>query len=253
MKSNKKFRNPLQLFLYVCLLIIASNGLAGGAEVDCLECHDDLKEKKVIHAALETGCESCHSAIDATDVPHEKTNSVDQGLSSEPPELCYECHDKEDMEGKVTHSPVEGGECTSCHNPHKSDNEKLLMSEPPALCYECHDEDDFKGKLTHAPVAVGKCVACHGPHASDNLALLLHKINKVCVKCHLEKDLTSGSHIISGFGNTVHPVKKKKDPKREGRTLSCSSCHNPHSSEWIKLFRYKANSLYDLCMHCHDK
>jgi predicted CXXCH cytochrome family protein len=345
MKRNKKIRNLLKLFLCVCLLTIAFNRLAGGAEVDCLECHDDLKEKKVVHAALESGCESCHSAIDPTDVPHEKTNSVDKGLSSEPPGLCFECHDEDDFKGKVTHSPVEGGMCTSCHNPHSADQEKLLLSEPPGLCFECHDEDDFKGKVTHSPVeggmctschnphksgqeklllseppglcfechdeddfkgkvthspveggmctschfphksdnkklvqeplpdlcfmchdtdafskenvhppvAVGECVACHGPHASKYPALLLQKINKVCAKCHSERDLRTGVHIIRGFGTAGHPVKGKKDPKREGRKFSCSSCHEPHSSYWLKLFRYKANSLYDLCMHCHNK
>jgi predicted CXXCH cytochrome family protein len=188
MKSNKKFRNPLQLFFYVCLLIIVSNRLAGGAEVDCLECHDDLKEKKVIHEALESGCDSCHSAIDATDVPHEMTNSVDKGLSSEPPGLCFECHDEDDFKGKVNHSPVEEGMCTSCHNPHKSGQEKLLQSEPPGLCFECHDEDDFKGKVNHSPVEEGMCTSCHFPHKSDNEKLLQSEPPGLCFECHDEDD-----------------------------------------------------------------
>jgi predicted CXXCH cytochrome family protein len=69
-------------------------------------------------------------------------------------------------------------------------------------------------------------------------------------------------HAISGFGKSGHPLggdtpsKKKskgpmKDPKREGKLFSCVSCHNPHSSDSIKLFRYPANSSMALCTHCH--
>lgn len=289
----------LSLVLAVIVSLLGLTDRSAHGEVDCLTCHGDLAKKKVVHAALQMGCPTCHSAIDATDIPHKKTNTIAKGLSSEPPELCYGCHDKNKFEGKVTHPPVMGGMCTSCHNPHSSDTAKLLLSEPPALCFTCHEEKKFKGKFTHSPVAGGMCttchsphksdnekllqalapdlcfnchdkagfskqnihppvaggmcLTCHGPHASDYPAQLLHKINDVCIECHTQKDLKTGLHVISGFGAGGHPVKGKKDPKRTGKEFACSSCHDPHSSEWMKLFRYKAQSLFELCQHCHEK
>jgi len=52
-------------------------------EVDCLMCHSALSQEKVVHPAVQMGCQSCHVAVDATKFPHEFTNKVSRGLSSE--------------------------------------------------------------------------------------------------------------------------------------------------------------------------
>ena len=73
----------------------------------------------------------------------------------------------------------------------------------------------------------------------------------LCLDCHgaVEKS----PHAIKGFGNAGHPVGKreKKDPKRPDRLFTCGSCHNPHSSDSIRLFRYPAKSTMALCRNCH--
>ncbi|MEE9561479.1 MAG: cytochrome c3 family protein, partial [Thermoanaerobaculia bacterium] len=55
--------------------------------------------------------------------------------------VCLDCHDLEDALGaKVTHAPVESGECTACHNPHVARYGALLRERPGPLCAQCHGD-----------------------------------------------------------------------------------------------------------------
>jgi predicted CXXCH cytochrome family protein len=251
----KKVISATLLFvIYIIVVIFISNISERPAygEANCLSCHEALSKGKVVHPALQMGCTTCHSAIDANELPHKKTSKTARGLSSEQPDLCYGCHDKAKFTQKNVHAAIGMG-CTSCHNPHSSKNAKLLNAEPPGLCFNCHDKAGFSKKNVHPPVAGGMCMSCHTPHSSNEIALLLKPVNDVCITCHTASDIRRGIHIVRGFSTRGHPVKGKKDKMRPDRDLSCSSCHNPHSSDWIKLFRYEANSPFVLCLHCHPK
>jgi len=233
------------------------------AEVDCNKCHAILTVRmKVVHAAVQMGCPTCHSGIsDALKVPHTKTNTITKGLSAEQPDLCYGCHDKEKFTKKTVHAAIGMG-CTGCHNPHASNNEKLLNSSIPDLCFNCHDKAEFSRKNIHAAIQMG-CLTCHTPHSSDQPSLLSKPIYAVCFDCH--ETVGKQPHAIAGFSKSGHPLglpkKTKKDgqespshvkdPKREGKIFSCASCHNPHSSDSIRLFRYPASTTMQLCSQCH--
>ena len=244
------------LFTMVMTLLIQSAAFSG--EINCLECHDDLAKEKNVHQALQMGCTTCHSGIDASVVPHKKTNKITKGLSSEQPELCYGCHDKKNFIKKTVHPALESG-CTSCHNPHSSKYKKLLIAEPPALCQNCHDKAEFSKKNVHEPVAEGMCMTCHTPHSSDYPSLLLKQPIKVCLECH--EDVRKTPHAMTGFESAGHPIGLLKrgtkefldDPARPGKKFYCGSCHNPHSSDYMKLLRYKANMALDICINCHKK
>ena len=265
----RKLRFFSVLAAVAALLSLASAALAAAAdpqpaEIDCNKCHASLTVRmKVIHAAIPMGCPSCHSGIaEANKVPHRKTNTITKGLSAEQPELCYSCHDKAKFTKKTVHAAVGMG-CSGCHNPHASNNNKLLVAAVPDLCFNCHDKAEFSRKNVHAPVAGGMCLSCHNPHSSDNPGLLTKVLYSVCFDCHDE--VGKQPHAIAGFSQKGHPVglpkkerkgKKErladvKDPKREGKLFSCASCHNPHSSDNIKLFRYPAKRSMDLCSNCH--
>ncbi|MGE5174622.1 MAG: cytochrome c3 family protein [Betaproteobacteria bacterium] len=223
----------------------------GTQPVNCLDCHSDLAPEKGAHPAVAMGCTTCHTGIDASDVPHKITNKIAKGLSAEQPDLCYDCHDKSMFDKKVVHAAVGMG-CTGCHNPHASKNPKLLVTDIPALCYTCHDKGTFTKKTVHPPVESGMCTTCHSPHASNDIALLLQPVNKLCSTCH-EKQ-SSGRHIMSGFGfGDDHPVKGKADPSKPNRELSCVSCHNPHASSGKKLFVNEMAGPANLCLLCHKK
>lgn len=272
---------------------------AYGDEVDCLMCHEELTKKKVVHPAVQMGCPTCHSAIDATDIPHKKSNKITKGLASEVPELCFGCHENKMFEGKDVHPPVLGGMCLSCHNPHstdspkllvsevpslcftchdknkfedkkihppvkdgmclmchfphKSDNEKLLQLEVPDLCFNCHDKAEFTKKNVHPPVEAGMCLDCHNPHASKNASLTVKAITALCTSCHTVPEIKNGIHIVRGMSSAGHPVSGKSDPKRPDKKFTCASCHQPHSSDYKKIMRYKNDVPFEVCINCHLK
>jgi predicted CXXCH cytochrome family protein len=219
-------------------------------EIDCLMCHGDLAGKKVKHAAVDMGCPGCHSAVDASDVPHKMKTRIPKGLSSTQPELCYGCHDRAAFSKRTVHAALGMG-CTGCHNPHSSEGQKLLTAPVPDLCFNCHDKTEFNRKNTHPPVAAGQCLTCHSPHATDSMSLLVKEPLALCLECH--DAVEKRPHAIKGFANAGHPLGKKavKDPKRPDRAFYCGSCHDPHSSDSVRLFRYQARSTMGLCTNCH--
>ncbi|TAL23281.1 MAG: hypothetical protein EPN94_09670 [Nitrospirae bacterium] len=228
--------------------------LASGSEL-CFMCHDkkNFSGKKILHPPVSGGmCPSCHA-------PH--SSDSEKLLLSAQPGLCLICHDKAKFENKIVHAPVAGGMCTSCHFPHQGDSEKLLMASQPDLCYNCHDKTEFTKKNVHAAVMMG-CTSCHSPHASKQRYLFDKAINNLCLTCHA--DVAKNPHAISSFaaGAAGHKLRGRrvrkegkievgKDPARPDKEFSCSSCHNPHSSDSIKLFRYKVNTAMEMCINCH--
>ena len=255
------------LFMSCIMASILFSSNAPATDIDCLKCHGKLAKGSVVHAAMSMGCTTCHTAIDAKTVPHKKSGAVARGLSAEQPDLCYGCHAREAFGKKTVHAALAMG-CTSCHNPHSSNTPKLLIAEAPDLCFTCHDKTLFSKKTIHAPVAGGMCLTCHVPHASDEVALLANSPYDLCVTCHGE--ITKKPHAVSGLSASSHPLgpnrptkRKRKqdvsaepqlpimDPSRPGRTFYCGSCHEPHSTESPRLFRFKAKSGMGLCVNCH--
>lgn len=118
-------------------------------------------------------------------------------------------------------------------------------------CFKCHEGIANK-KFKHGPVDAGYCNLCHDPHASPNPAWLRKPAWELCTTCHADQG--SGVHVVAGvvYGNS-HPTKSKRDPARPGKRLTCSSCHDPHSSENEQLFAYDVNSRAELCTICHAK
>jgi predicted CXXCH cytochrome family protein len=228
------------------LTVLSLYKVAWGA-IDCLKCHGDLVKKKVVHPAVQIGCQACHSQIDATVTPHKETGGAEMGLSSDTPDLCYGCHDKSAFTGKkIVHPPVGRGFCTFCHLPHQSDNPHLLRDKLPVLCYECHDRTDFSYENVHAPVRLGKCMSCHRPHEADRRFLLVGEINEVCLGCH--KKVSQQPHVEEGVMGG-HPTGTKSEVSVGGKKmkLTCISCHKPHSSPWIGLLQFSP----PICENCH--
>lgn len=214
------------VFLSVVLIMIIVKAV--GQEKTCIDCHDNLMNKKVVHPVAEESCDYCH---ELTGDKHPTRNKKDFSMTDKLPDLCFMCHEIPD--GKHTHVPFEEGECTMCHSPHSTDNEKLLVSAPTSnLCFECHfnvfPDDDF----LHRPVAEGNCQGCHDPHRSDQKHLLKLQLPYLCFKCHEE----TGSELKASH---VHP------PFED----DCQNCHGNHNSKERKLLVSKTP---DLCFDCHD-
>jgi predicted CXXCH cytochrome family protein len=208
----------------------------------CYGCHDrsQFRGKSIHPPVVIDACTACHN-------PHQ--SNFKKLLVKDIPQLCYECHNESKFKGESIHQPVGNGLCMKCHKPHASNFSKMLINEPPELCYPCHDKRLFTKKYVHVVAAIPNgCNLCHYPHAGGYKDLLLQPVFDLCTSCHSEQ--INGMHILGmehlGVGESLHPVKGVPDPSSPSKELTCISCHNPHSSEYNRLFVQR-----NLCMRCH--
>jgi DmsE family decaheme c-type cytochrome len=181
----------------------------------CFSCHKKKKEwvKNVStqHGALVTGkaCLNCHE-------PH--ASNIAKRLSMAPLDLCMSCHDKElrtpggttlaNMkrlltENKDHHGPIRQKDCSGCHNPHGSDEFRLLRAEYPSEFYMPFNIENYN----------------------------------LCFKCH-EKTIVQDSETdtLTNFRNGKDNLHFKHINKRDkGRT--CRACHETHASNYPKHIR----------------
>jgi predicted CXXCH cytochrome family protein len=183
--------------------------LQSEAPVLCLTCHKDKKDYlakiAVKHGALDVNrsCLNCHD-------PH--NSNIASILALAPMDLCMSCHDKEYKRKKgkpVTniqkwlaentdhHGPIKQQDCSGCHNPHGSENFRILRNPYPPnfykpfavenynLCFGCHEKtlvlNPETTRLTNfrngnmnlhfvhvnKPIKGRTCRACHETHASN--------------------------------------------------------------------------------------
>lgn len=190
--------------------------------------------KKVVHppyamAKAEKDCSFCHTEKDG------KSGA----LKMDTPELCNQCHEAKDTK-KFVHGPVAAGACTACHNPHESDNMKLLrFPNINQLCTSCHmDKGDFLKNTKHIhPPVQDQCINCHDAHTENFKFQLKADGNKdLCLMCHVEKK----EHLAS----VTHKHGALDRPKK------CLECHNPHGSNTPKMLIKETSK--DLCLSCHN-
>ncbi|MBI5610082.1 MAG: cytochrome c3 family protein [Deltaproteobacteria bacterium] len=211
----------------------------------CLDCHAGVKTAmgaSVKHEAMSSGrgCMNCHN-------PH--ASNVEHMLTRLPFDQCVGCHDKDgvvDAAGKpltnykklldenpVHHAPVAGKDCSSCHQPHGSENFRLLVAPYPAQFYSPFD-----------PAKYALCFTCHDD------------------KMVTAAETTTATRFRDGARN-LHYV-HVNNPSR-GRT--CRACHEVHASKqpfqvrdgvpfgpkgWILKVNFKANPDGGTCdKTCH--
>jgi predicted CXXCH cytochrome family protein len=191
------------------------------------QCHTRLLKAKVLHPVAEA-CDSCHQA---SATPHPQKKGKTFTLVQKVPQLCEQCHPPfGSMKG--VHPPVKDGACTTCHDPHASNEPKLLPQPMKELCLMCHP-DILKYKNQHGPAATGDCTACHAPHEAKGKSLLLKEGEQLCFLCHVDMQGELKKKVI-------HPAIQQ----------GCTSCHNPHSSPARKLLAEEGEKL---CFQCHPQ
>lgn len=214
--------------LYFLIIFLPLSLYAQATPESCINCHSDLMQQKVLHAAATDACDNCHLS---TGVEHPGGEGKGFKLNEELPGLCFICH--EDLTKEYIHAPAEMGECLMCHSPHSSPNKSLLIESPQSsLCAQCHDMGITERAVKHKPVEEGNCSSCHDPHQSDISRFLITKKPDLCLNCHAT-------------------VKEEKTYAIQHPPFEddCSNCHDPHSSNESRLLVEKSP---DLCYLCHD-
>ena len=137
----------------------------------CLNCHEKTARtlwKGSAHEARNVACTDCHTVMH---------NESERGNLKKATvlEACGSCHAQRKAQAmRFSHMPVGEGkmECTSCHSPHGSANEKLLIaSSVNETCFSCHTEKRGPFLWEHAPV-VENCANCHDSHGSNKEKML---------------------------------------------------------------------------------
>ena len=149
----------------------------------CLQCHEKTARtlwQGSTHESRNVACTDCHNAMHAYS---------ERGALAKPTvmQTCGNCHKQKVAQlTRFSHMPIVDGkiECSSCHNPHGSPNEKLLLaSSVNETCFGCHAEKRGPFLYEHAPV-VENCANCHEPHGSNKEKLLKVSRPRLCQQCH---------------------------------------------------------------------
>lgn len=226
--ATGRLRRPLHPPLLVAVLLLLGTLLAGAAaaaEEACGSCHAKLLSAKNVHPPAED-CQSCHEAV-AT--PHPQKGVKTFKLAQEGSDLCSSCH--EAFGKQVVHAPAKEGACVTCHDPHGSDEAKLLTAAPKDLCASCH-ADKLEARHLHGPVSAGECLTCHEAHQADAKGLLRQPAEELCAGCHAE---------TAAFRKAKHV-----HPALDG---GCSTCHDPHGAAYPMLL---AEQGAPACYACHE-
>jgi len=223
----------------------------------CYSCHKDVEthiaKVTVKHGAMgiDNKCLNCHS-------PHEA--QYPKQLKDEPMTLCLSCHDKpvtatdgstlinmKDWlaQNKDWHGPIRERDCSGCHDPHGSDNFRILKKYYPKefyasfsqyqydLCFSCHQptlvldaktttltgfrDGDRNLHYLHVNRTKGRtCRACHETHASQEPKHIREAVpfGKWTLPIHFEKTsdggrCAPGCHSPKQYSRTLSaPVKK---------------------------------------------
>jgi predicted CXXCH cytochrome family protein len=215
-------------------------------KIDCTSCHSghSSKDKGLLgpfgHTAfLNKTCEECHEPI---------LNSGDIALRIEGKDLCFSCHEREtptqfiddDIHVKDAENP-----CLVCHGPHASNSESLTLNEEK-LCQTCHESTEKSTAVMEkaienadcSPINNRQCFKCHMLQCSSEKPLYYSgNTLLICYECH------KAEHSIS------HPVGEKAIDPRDGKSMTCLSCHSMHSSRFDYMLIFEGDKA--LCIQCH--
>jgi cytochrome b subunit of formate dehydrogenase len=265
----------------ISLVAMSQAGLAVEklANADCLDCHTDPANKrssgtdkaplglfptngfiKSVHSALD--CIDCHDGI--KEMVHDK---------NVPPPNCAGCHEKaqKDYETSIHNVGVTGAAtCWDCHGAHevvpvKNPASMVYKLNLPGTCSKCHSNTNITGRFNiGSPEAVAQymdsihgrallveglivapsCNDCHGGHkikrAANSESLVNHaNVAKTCGKCHVK--------VEEIYKKSVHGQLLAKGDKRGP---VCNDCHSAHAIEPPRNEHFKKVSD-ERCGHCH--
>lgn len=191
------------------------NMSARQASENCLTCHNRGEHNEWAggkHDSRNVSCITCHSVHDSkSEKALLKKDTVQ--------ETCVQCHRTQvNKLHKTSHMPVREGkmECSTCHNPHGSQNVKMLRegNSINESCASCHAEKRGPFLWEHA-AGRENCVSCHDPHGSNNERMLVAKQPMLCQRCH----------VHSRHPATIYDQTQVNNRSNRVAGRSCVNCH----------------------------
>jgi DmsE family decaheme c-type cytochrome len=189
-------------------------------QINCAACHRvHAGEDKLLLSDDADFCTRCHTGVEAaftrrSQHPLKQGNitclnchqfgvRADHNVRLDQLRVCQNCHPEHEGPYPYEHPAadaymVAGGGCLECHEPHGSENDRLLKQADEGLCLQCHMTPPGHLNLPalHGPVRdIDNCVACHSDiHGSFVSPLFLDPMlaarlgsPQPCADCH---DLT---------------------------------------------------------------
>lgn len=145
----------------------------------CFQCHLDVNAEFSLsqHHPVKEGKMSCNDCHD----PHGADIMLAKGkVIGRTNDTCAQCHREQARPHVFEHEALREG-CTTCHNPHGSINEKMLVQRDNNLCLKCHAQvaapgaaarSVFIGKRDHTSfLSQGTCFSagCHTAIHGSNI------------------------------------------------------------------------------------
>lgn len=160
----------------------------------CLNCHGDTHPgfAASAHGMAGLTCTDCHSnhsaGAHASPLLKTPTSAVDLGAVTTNSASCVGCHGDvfSQFAFNERHRLREGIlECTSCHDPHRPEQRRLLGGFKQEQCVSCHADKGGPFVFEHPAIRTEGCTACHSAHGSPNRHMLSHqRVGELCYSCH---------------------------------------------------------------------
>jgi cytochrome b subunit of formate dehydrogenase len=229
------------------LAVFPTNGfsLSVHSQLDCIDCHDGIKE--LVHGKTLPlpNCAGCHDkeAKDYATSIHGMSHMMGASGAAQ----CWDCHGSHEiLPVKSAASPVYKlnlpTTCAKCHNNAKLTKEYQI--EVPEAAAQYMDSIHGNALLKMGLIVAPSCDDCHGVHnikrSVDRDSPINHaNVAKTCGKCHVGIEAT--------YNKSIHgQLLAKGDP----RGPVCIDCHSAHEIVNPTGNNFKAISD-ERCGKCH--
>ena len=201
---------------------------------DCADCHADtaaLFAKTSLHST-NLSCNGCHDQLSSSPGPaHRRVPD------------CTQCHPD------LTHGPpnIEALACTRCHEPHGTDNIKLIRNEVTTLQGEIHSIDFGEDRVfvSASEPGSGICEICHTTtrfFRDDGSGDLHAPVS--CPTCHDHSEgFVEGTHTAAGDGEFSCLLCHSEQ--------NCTVCHADKANLFQKTSLHRSH--FPSCSSCHDE
>ena len=262
----------------------ATNAVEKFTSADCLDCHTDPTTTRLVngvkvsvgHFPTNGFASSVHSQLDCIDC-HDGVKELQHDKNLPPPN-CAGCHEQEQKDYAtsihgMSHTMGASGaaQCWDCHGSHeilpaKNPASSVYKLNLPATCAKCHSNtnltkeyqieipkaaaqymDSIHGTalLKMGLIVAPSCNDCHGAHkikrSVDRDSPINHaNIAKTCGKCHVGIEET--------YDKSVHGQLLAKGDQRGP---VCTDCHSAHEISNPTGNNFKMTSD-ERCGRCHE-